>query len=352
MPAISDYDIPTLSQQFRNWNGAPRNAIKLLRRYYQSSGQVDPQTLELGNPIYARLGTELQLRQSKVAHKHVAADGTTKLLIGFDAGGSVESVLMPSHRPDRAAACISSQIGCAMGCDFCASTKQGLSRNLSAGEIVEQFLHLRFEAQLLNRRINTLVFMGMGEPMHNLDAVVAAIQRIAHHQLGNMGFRKITVSTVGVIDGINKLAELNLGIALALSLHAPDDETRARIVPTGKKWKVAQIMEAAKDFQEKTDTIVNIEYCMLSGVNDSDEQAHLLAHLMEGFRAHVNLIPYNAIGPGVSGMIYMKPSQERLDRFIAILGQHNVVAHFRKTRGDDVNAACGQLATMNAKKSD
>jgi 23S rRNA (adenine2503-C2)-methyltransferase len=253
---------------------------------------------------------------------------------------------MPSHRADRAAGCISSQIGCAMGCDFCASTKNGLTRNLSAGEIVEQFLHLRVEAQQLGRRLNTLVFMGMGEPMHNLDACVAAIDRIANRGMGNLGFRKIAVSTVGVIDGILKLADLNLGVALALSLHAPDDETRAKIVPTGRKWKVAQIMDAAKHFQQKTNTIVNIEYCMLAGVNDSDDQAHLLANLMQGFRAHVNLIPYNAIGPGLSGMVFMKPSQERLDRFIAILGQHNVVAHFRRTRGDDVNAACGQLVAV------
>jgi len=188
------------------------------------------------------------------------------------------------------------------------------------------------------------VFMGMGEPMHNLDAVVSAIRRIADPDAGNLGFRKITVSTVGVVEGINRLRELDLGVSLALSLHAPDDETRARIVPTGRRWKVAQIMAAARDFQEKSGRIVTIEYCMLAGVNDSDDQAHLLAGLMRGFRAHVNLITYNAIGAGVSGAVYNRPADDRLQRFLSILTQHDVVAHFRRTRGDDVNAACGQLA--------
>jgi 23S rRNA (adenine2503-C2)-methyltransferase len=343
VPAISDFDLPSLQAQFRHWNAAPGNAQKLLRLYYESAGTLDPRSIELGKSLHARIGHDLQVRQSHVTHKHVAADGTTKLLVTFQSGGSVESVLMPSHRKDRAAGCLSSQIGCAMGCDFCASTRNGLSRNLTSGEIVEQFLHLKHEAKLLSRRLNTIVFMGMGEPMHNLDACIDAIRRIADHRLGNLGYRNITVSTVGVIAGMQKLADLDLGVYLALSLHAPDDETRSRIVPTGRKFKVADIMQAARDFQRKTGRIVTIEYCMLAGVNDSDDQAHLLGKLMEGFRAHVNLIPYNSIGAGISGAIYSRPSQERLDRFIGILSKHGVVSHFRRTRGDDVNAACGQL---------
>ena len=350
VPALSDFDLSTLQQQFRDWNASPINAQRLLRLYFQSAGMIDPLSIDLGGSIHARFGTDLSLRQSTIAHRHVATDGTTKLLVQFDSGGNVESVLMPSHRPDRAAGCLSSQIGCAMGCDFCASTRNGLSRSLSAGEIVEQFLHLKHQAAQLNRRLNTIVFMGMGEPMHNLDACIGAIHRIADRRLGNLGYRNITVSTVGVIAGMLQLADLDLGVHLALSLHAPDDETRAKIVPTARKWKVADIMSAAKYFQAKTGRIVTIEYCMLAGVNDSDEQAHLLGELMQGFRAHVNLIPYNAIGAGISGMIYTKPTRERLTRFIDILTEHHVVSHFRRTRGDDVNAACGQLLARQSSK--
>lgn len=349
MPALSDFDLSSLQQQFQSWNAAPANAQKLLRLYYESAGTIDPNSLELGKHVLAKFGDDLRIRQSEVLHKHVAADGTTKFLVGFFAGGSVESVLMPSHRQDRTAGCLSSQIGCAMGCDFCASTKNGLSRSLTAGEIVEQFLHLKLEARSLGRRLNTIVFMGMGEPMHNLDACVDAIRRIADHRLGNLGYRNITVSTVGVIAGMLKLAELDLGVHLALSLHAPDDETRARIVPTAKKFKVQEIMDAAKLFQDKTRRIVTIEYCMLAGVNDSDEQAQLLGERMRGFRAHVNLIPYNSTGAGISGAIYQKPSQERLAKFIEILSGHGVVSHFRRARGDDVNAACGQLFSLHRK---
>jgi 23S rRNA (adenine2503-C2)-methyltransferase len=343
MPALTDFDLSTLQEELRSCGIYPSHAGRVLRAFYDSAGTVDPFSLPLGKAFHHKLRTSLSPRQSSVIARHESADGTAKLLLEFTAGGAGETVLMPSHRPDRAAGCISSQIGCAMGCDFCASTRHGLERNLSAGEIVEQFLRLKEEAMRTNRRIASLVFMGMGEPMHNLDAVIAAIPRIAEPTMGNLGYRAITVSTVGVIDGIEKLADADLGVHLALSLHAPDDETRARIVPTGRKFKVADIMAATRSFQERTGRIVNIEYCLLSEVNDSEEQANELARLMDGFRAHVNLIPYNAIGAGISGTIYERPSQEQMGRFMQILRGAGVVAHFRRTRGDDVNAACGQL---------
>ena len=343
MPAVTDFDLTTLQDELRACGIYPSHAGRLLRAFYDSAGTVDLFSLPLGKALHHKLRTDLQARQSRVVSQHSSADGTVKFLLEFTAGGAVETVLMPAYRADRAAGCISSQIGCAMGCDFCASARHGLDRNLTAGEIVEQFLRLKEEATRANRRIASLVFMGMGEPMHNLDAVIPAIQRIARPELGNLGFRAITISTVGVIHGIERLADANLGVHLAISLHAPDDETRARIIPTARRFKVADIMSAARGFHEKTGRIVNIEYCMLAGVNDSDEQADELARLMEGFRAHVNLIPYNAIGSGISGVIYRRPSTERMGRFMQILRDKNVVAHFRRTRGDDVSAACGQL---------
>ena len=250
---------------------------------------------------------------------------------------------MPSHRSDRAAGCVSSQVGCAMGCDFCASTKSGVERDLTSGEIVEQFLWLRAEARRLGRRLQTVVFMGMGEPLLNYENVVAAIRRIAGEELGAVGWRQVTVYTVGIVPGIERLREERLGVQLAVSLHAPDDETRSAIVPAGRKYRVAEIVEAARRYQESSGRVVNIEYCMLGGVNDSDEQAELLATLLTGMGMHVNLIPYNSIGAGVSGRVYSRPSSERVSRFLEILVSRRVVAHVRRTRGEEIEGACGQL---------
>jgi 23S rRNA (adenine2503-C2)-methyltransferase len=343
MPALSDLTVPALEAELLRSGCSPSHARTLLRNYYDNHGHIDFSQLLVGKRVEALITDSIPQRQSTIATRSVSADGTTKLLIEFAAGGAVESVLMPGYRPDRAAGCVSSQIGCAMGCDFCASTKRGLQRSLSAGEIVEQFLHLRREAANLKRRLTSLVFMGMGEPMLNLDNVIPAIKLIGGPETGALGWRQITVSTVGIVPGIEALAAADLNVHLALSLHAPDDATRAKLVPMNRRYPVADILTTARRFHERTGRIVTIEYCMLAGVNDTDEHANLLAERLAGFRAHVNLIPYNPIGAGLSGAIYQRPSRERLLAFLTILRTAGVVAHFRDTRGDDVNAACGQL---------
>ena len=346
--SLSDHTVASLQSEIAQWGMNPHHAARLLKEFYRSGGRVDFDTLKIGHALTARLSAEIPLRQSSVLTRSVSADGTVKFLLGLKKGGAVEAVLMDSATPGRAAGCVSSQIGCAMGCDFCASTKRGLERNLEAGEIVEQFLHLRAEASSSGRQLRTLVFMGMGEPLQNLDAVVGAIERIAGEDLGEFGWRQICVSTVGIVPGIERLAELDLNVTLALSLHAPDDETRSRIVPMNKRYPVQEIMVATRRYADKTGRIPNIEYCLLNGINDSDAQARLLAELMQGFRAHVNLIPYNSIGTGLSGAEYSQPPQERLDSFLGILRAAGVHAQFRKARGEDVNAACGQLREMSS----
>ena len=349
MRSLTDYDIESLGQELSGWGFKPSHAIRILQSFYGAPGGRELHEVldrNLGLTLQAKMLESLRTRQSRIDHRHESADGTVKLLIGLDRGGAVETVLMPWYHAGRAAGCVSSQIGCAMGCDFCASTRRGLERNLEAGEIVEQFLHLRQVAAEKGRRLTSLVFMGMGEPMHNLDNVIAAIKRIAANGLGMLGWKHITVSTVGIIPGIERLTDADLNVHLAISLHAPDDATREKIVPTGKRWKVADIMAAGRRFEQRTGRIPTIEYTLLAGVNDSEEQAVLLADLLEGFRAHVNLIPYNWIGPGLSGAIYRKPAEEKMNRFLSILRSRRVVAHFRRTRGDDVNAACGQLREM------
>jgi 23S rRNA (adenine2503-C2)-methyltransferase len=281
--------------------------------------------------------------RSTILNRTTARDGTVKLLVGENLNDAVEAVLMPAYRPGRAAVCVSSQVGCAMGCDFCASTRLGLSRNLAAGEIVEQFLHLSRESAEQDRRITSLVFMGMGEPMHNLPEVISAIRRIADPDLGGLGWRQVTVSTVGIVPGIASLADADLNVHLALSLHAPDDETRSRLIPANRRWPVAEVIAAAADFQHRTGRIVTVEYCLLAGENDSDDQALLLAQRLAGLRMHVNVIPFNPIGPGLTGKLYARPTAERIARFIHLLRTNGIVAHIRDTRGDDVSAACGQL---------
>ena len=343
MPSLSDFDLVPLGELFRRWGHSAAHAKKLLRAYYDASGEPNLDPIELGNALRERVRRELPMTRSRVITTRRAADGTLKLLVGLEDGGAVESVLMPGYRADRAAGCVSSQVGCAMGCDFCASTRSGLERNLDAGEIVEQFLHLRRAAAQMGRRLASLVLMGMGEPMHNLDNVMAAIRRIAGPDLGALGWRHVTVSTVGVVPGIDRLAASDLGVHLAVSLHAPDDETRSKNVPSNRRYPVKDVMEATRRFLDRTGRIPTIEYCLLDGVNDSDEQAMLLADLVGDSRFHVNLIPYNAIGRGVSGIEYRRPPRERMDRFLNILRDRRIVAHFRTTRGDDVNAACGQL---------
>ncbi|HYE20180.1 MAG TPA: 23S rRNA (adenine(2503)-C(2))-methyltransferase RlmN [Tepidisphaeraceae bacterium] len=369
MPSLSDFDVPDLADVLASWGHPRTHAAPLLRHFYNTAGDL-PDDGRVGPALLTRLRAELVDRTTTIAARRQATDGTVKLLVAVpqtsptDAptahrrlptahSSTVECVLMPSHLPDRAAGCVSSQIGCAMGCDFCASTKAGVERSLTAGEIVEQFLHLRREGVALGRRLRTIVFMGMGEPMLNYDNVAAAIRRIAGDDLGALGFRHVTVSTVGIVPGIDRLRTDNLGVHLAVSLHAPDDDTRAAIVPTGRRYRVADILAAVRRYQADSGQIATIEYTLLDGVNDSDVQAQLLADLLNhggpdpraprAQRPRVNLIPYNAIGPGVSGREYRRPPEDRVRRFLEILRHSGIVAHARRTRGHDIDGACGQL---------
>src|SRR4051812_43736061 len=205
MNALADHDLASLEALLASWGEKPSHAKRIFRAYYDGCGNPDWDAVPLGAALRRRLRDDLSSPRSRVVTARPAADGTVKLLVGMTAGGAVEAVLMPGHRPDRAACCVSSQVGCAMGCDFCASTKSGLERNLDAGEIVEQFLHLRAAAVAQGRWLTSLVFMGMGEPMHNVDNVLGAIRRIADPNLGGLGWRQVTVSTVGVVPGIDRL---------------------------------------------------------------------------------------------------------------------------------------------------
>ena len=350
MLALTDLDIPELARRLAAHDCPPSHARRIVRQFYDHHGALDLPGLAVGKRVELLFDQTIVARQSKIVATSISGDGTTKLLIAFSDGGAVESVLMPAHRGDRAAGCVSSQIGCAMGCDFCASTRGGLERSLTTGEILEQFLHLRAAAAKLGRRLNSLVFMGMGEPMLNLPAVLGALRMITSPLAGALGGRHVTVSTVGIVPGIHALADAGLNVHLALSLHAPDDATRAKLVPMNRRYPVEQIMSAAREFQRITNRIVTVEYCLLAGVNDSPTHAERLAALMDGFRAHVNLIPYNPIGAGISGVAYERPTSQSVGAFLTILRDAGIVTHARLQRGDDVNAACGQLRETRAQR--
>ena len=235
-----------------------------------------------------------------------------------------------------------------MGCDFCATTKSGFERNLTAGEIVEQFIALRREAAAMGRSLQTVVFMGMGEPLLNLAAVLSAIERMADNRIGGLGWRQITVSTVGIVPGIDALTATGLNFNLAVSLHAPDDATRAQLLPMGRRFAIADILAAADRFQASRGRPVTIQYCLLKDVNDSLEHARILARVLGSRRMHVNLLRYNPTGLSLQGITYARSDERTAEAFAAELRTHGVVAHFRRSRGPEIDAACGQLRRREA----
>ncbi len=350
--SLSDFTLPDLERQLTEWGFKPAHAARVLRGYYASGGELaDDSARPFPGGLLDKLRTEFSLPVSDssasaapaLAARQVADDGTAKLLLRLADARTVETVLMPDFRADRAAGCVSSQVGCAMGCDFCATTKTGFERNLTAGEIVAQFLALRREAHATGRKLQTLVFMGMGEPMLNLPAVLAAVERIADNRLGALGWRQITISTVGIVPGIDALTATGLNVHLAVSLHAPDDATRAELLPMGKRFPITDILSAADRFQASRGRPVTIQYCLLKGVNDSPGHAHTLAATLGARRMHVNLLRYNPTGLSLRGRTYERSPDETADAFAAILRERGLVAHFRRSRGRDIDAACGQL---------
>ncbi len=294
---------------------------------------------------------EALLPQLLAPVRQLECDGgtTRKTLWRLFDGALVESVLM--RYPDRVTMCVSSQAGCGMNCPFCATGQAGLTRNLSTGEIVEQVLA---GARALQRdeisggpgRVTNVVFMGMGEPLANYRAVAAALRRLTSAPPEGLGLsaRGITVSTVGLVPAIDRLAGEGLPVTLALSLHAPDDELRDELVPVNTRWKVAEVLDAAWRYAERTSRRVSIEYALIRDVNDQAWRADLLGRLLKGQLAHVNLIPLNPT-PG-SRWTASRPEDERA--FVRALELHGVPATVRDTRGREIDGACGQLAAADS----
>ena len=269
-------------------------------------------------------------------------DTTQKFLFRLSDGNLIESVLIPAspalygERSDRRTICVSTQVGCAYGCKFCASGLEGFSRNLLPNEIVDQLIDVERES---GEKIDNVVFMGMGEPLANFSNVMRAISIInAPWGLG-IGARHITVSTSGLAPQIRQLAEEALQIRLAVSLHAASDDVRDQIMPINRKYNLATLLEACDYFSSRRKQRITFEYILIANVNDADEQAHMLARHARRLSAKINLIPYNA----VTGLEWTRPSRNRQENFLAILRAHGVAATLRREKGHDIEAACGQL---------
>ncbi|WP_221091590.1 23S rRNA (adenine(2503)-C(2))-methyltransferase RlmN [Deinococcus aquaedulcis] len=300
-------------------------------------------TFEAMTNLPAALRTELaekyHLNPFKLIETVRSTDGSVKYLFTLQDGRQMEAVYMPYL--DRKTICVSTMVGCPAKCAFCATGAMGFGRNLTPGEIVAQVLAVAGGEGIAPREIRNLVFMGMGEAMLNYDHTMLAARILLHPQALGMSKRRVTLSTVGIAKGIRRLAaEDDLGIKLAISLHAPDEETRRRIIPTGHVNSIEEIMAAAHDYQAVTGRRITMEYTMLRGVNDHAWQAELLAELLRGLVSHVNLIPMNPW----AGSGFESSTEEQIQTFYDILHARGVDVSVRRSRGRDAGAACGQLA--------
>jgi 23S rRNA (adenine2503-C2)-methyltransferase len=290
----------------------------------------------LPSTIRAALAADFTLWTSRVARHTRAEDGTEKLLLDLADGGQVECVLLRDEV--RRTICISTQVGCGMGCVFCASGLDGLARNLTTGEIVEQMLRLQ---RLLgpHERLSHIVVMGMGEPLANLDALLPALEEASRDDGLAISARRITISTVGLPKAMRRLADINPRYRLAVSLHAPNDTLRRQIVPVGEKLPLTAILSEADHYFEASGRRLTFEYVLLGGINDSPQQAAELADLLAGRTALVNVIPYNP----VPGLPYRTPTTTAQQKFRGALESRGIAVRFRHRKGDAIDAACGQL---------
>ncbi|GGL99857.1 23S rRNA (adenine(2503)-C(2))-methyltransferase RlmN [Deinococcus aerophilus] len=306
--------------------------------YVQGVGSFEAMT-NLPGPARAELAQQYHLNPFREIETVRSHDGSVKYLFTLHDGRQMEAVYMPYL--DRKTVCVSTMVGCPARCSFCATGAMGFGRNLTPGEIVGQVLAVAGGEGLAPRELRNLVFMGMGEAMLNYDNTMQAARILLHPQALGMSKRRITLSTVGIARGIQRLAtEDDLGLKLAISLHAPDEETRQRIIPTGAANSIAEIMAAAREYQGVTGRRITFEYTMLRGINDHPWQAELLADLLRGLVSHVNLIPMNPW----DGSGFQSSTEADIQTFYDLLEARGVDVSVRRSRGKDAGAACGQLA--------
>jgi 23S rRNA (adenine2503-C2)-methyltransferase len=338
---LLDLDRPGLAGLLTQLGEKPFRADQLLQWLHARGCDDFAAMTNLSKALRERLAQAAEIRAPEVVADRQAADGTRKWLLRLAGGSAVETVYIPETR--RGTLCVSSQVGCQLNCSFCQTAQQGFNRNLSTGEILGQ---MWIASRLLpphavrEKPITNVVFMGMGEPLLNFDNVVAAIRVLLDDLAYGLSKRRVTVSTAGVVPMIDRLRE-ECPVALAVSLHAPDDALRDQLVPLNRRYPIAELLDACRRYVAGDDRRrVTFEYTLLAGVNDSPAQAKALARLLARVPAKVNLIPYNP----VAGLPYETSPPEAVAKFRDEVLRHGLVATVRKTRGDGIDGACGQLA--------
>lgn len=335
-PIFLDQSTEHLSAWLKERQQPPMRLKQIRRWLLQGRAESFEQMSDLPAALRSDLAQHFSLFGTRVERHLQASDDTHKLLLQLPDDGRVECVLI--QEPPRRTACISTQVGCGMGCVFCASGLNGVMRNLTVGEILEQLVRLR-NLTPAGERLSHIVVMGMGEPLANLENLLAALEVATHKDGLGIGQRHITISTVGLPAKIRALAEHDKQYHLAISLHAPNDDLRTRIVPTNAKTGIPEILDAADAFFVKTGRQVTYEYVVLGGLNDGAPEARELASLLQHRKAHINLIPFN----DVEGLPYRRPTEEALTTFIETLKRAGLSVKVRKRKGSEIDAACGQL---------
>jgi 23S rRNA (adenine2503-C2)-methyltransferase len=343
-PDVAEFSLSELEAWLDSRGHRRFHARQIFRWIYRRGVTDFSRMTDLAQPLRDELAAELSVSTLRVAHRERSSDGTEKFLLALADGRHIESVFIPDSPANTF--CLSTQVGCAMKCAFCLTGRMGLVRHLTAGEIAGQVRVLAGSLDLLADRFN-IVLMGMGEPLHNYDQTMKALGVLADPNGFALSPRRITLSTVGIVPALNRLASEPWMPNLAVSLHATTDEQRARLVPASRKYTIAEVIDACRRFPLKRRGRITFEYVLLDGVNDTPEDARRLVRLLAGIKAKVNLIPLNE----AAGIPFARPSDARVNAFAAIVAGRDVTVSVRKSRGRDIRAACGQLIVEGTKRS-
>ncbi|MFT4937044.1 MAG: 23S rRNA (adenine2503-C2)-methyltransferase [Paraglaciecola sp.] len=340
---LLNFNRSAMREYFNSIGEKPFRADQVMKWIYHQGISDFEKMTNLNKVLRAKLQANCQIKAPEIAQQQTATDGTIKFVLRLDGGQEVESVWIPDG--ERATLCVSSQVGCALECTFCSTGQQGFNRNLTVSEIIGQVWLVAKTIGLNNdtmkRPITNVVMMGMGEPLLNLKNVVPAMDLMMDDLAFSLSKRRVTLSTSGVVPALDMLGE-QIDVALAISLHAPDDELRNILVPVNKKYPIEMFLAGVRRYLAKSNANkgkVTVEYVMLSEINDSTDQAHQLAKVLADTPCKINLIPFNPY----PGSPYTCSSNSRIDRFAKVLISHGYVVVVRRTRGDDIDAACGQL---------
>lgn len=341
MKNIKDYNLEELKQEFIKLGEKAYRAEQVFKWIYVDKVTSFDEMTNLSKELREKLSQEFAMHNFKILKKQESTDGTKKYLFDILDDNAIETVLMEYHHGKSI--CVSTQVGCKMGCKFCASTGIKFARNLTSGEIVEQILAVERDE---NIKISNVVFMGIGEPLDNFENVVNAIGILNNQKGLNIGARHISISTSGLVPKIYDLADKNLQCTLSISLHATNDEKRSEMMPVNKTYNIKELIKACKYYINKTNRRISFEYALAKDNNDNLDDAKELVKLLKGMICHVNLIPINKIENGD----YIKSTNENIIKFRDYLNSKGIVATIRRELGSDIDAACGQLRKKNLKE--